>query len=83
MKASDTVMGRERMLEIRKHVFADNPGTIVTIQENTAMEQAEISFKAGMREVIEWVKNNITIPYPVGSVGYKRWQSQLKKWGDG
>ena len=39
-----------------------------------------ISFKAGQRDVAEWVEENITIPYPVGSVGYISWQNKLKEW---
>ncbi|KKM98738.1 hypothetical protein LCGC14_1154840 [marine sediment metagenome] len=43
--------------------------------------QLHDAYEGGLLEVVEWVKNNITIPYPVGSVGYIRWQAKLKEWG--
>lgn len=46
-----------------------------SIEENLEL-QAKISFKAGIREVVEWVKNNM---WKQGSI--ERWQAQLKVWG--
>jgi hypothetical protein len=44
--------------------------------------QNEISFKAGIKEVIEWIKNNAH--YNVVKDGYTLdetdWQSKLKSW---
>ena len=52
-----------------------------TLQEKL-LEQAEISFplgkQEGVKEVMEWINKNITIPYPVGSYGYKLWQAKLE-----
>ena len=43
--------------------------------EATAKAQQELTNK----EWIEWIEKNITIPYPVGSYGYKKWQARLKE----
>ena len=47
-------------------------------------KQAEVSFKAGIQEVAEWVGNNaITPPTPFANLEIQRlpWQSKLKEWG--
>ena len=46
--------------------------------EETVMSPEQ---KAGIKEVVDWIKENIVIPYPVGSVGYLRWQDKLRDWG--
>jgi hypothetical protein len=50
----------------------------------TLNKQAEISFKAGIKEVIEWIKtNNRNNPQPFRGVNISReqWQSKLKECG--
>ena len=37
--------------------------------------------KAGQRDVVEWIDKNMCCPYPVGSVGYIKWQKKRKRWG--
>ena len=68
MKAEDTVMKKKWM---NKQVQID--------QDNLLLEQAEISFKAGIKEVVE------TINYKPGiysfTVNPNLWQSKLKEWG--
>jgi nucleoid DNA-binding protein len=46
-----------------------------------AYEQAEISFRAGIKEVVEWVNNNINTDEEVAFKGIGSWQAKLKEWG--
>lgn len=41
------------------------------------VHQAEISFKAGIKEVVDAVKNT----FPHGHVLLDEWQAKLKEWG--
>ena len=53
-----------------------------------ALEQAEISFKAGIREVVEWLPWEKTA-YQTGEgspiiqiqISEAEWEAQLKEWG--
>jgi len=64
MKAKDTVMKKQWMSREVKES-----------QERLMLEQAEISFKAGRKEVVDWVNEYL------GVVGYPPWEAQLKEWG--
>jgi len=53
-----------------------------------ATRQAEISFKAGMKEVVEFIEQNSENIYSndtryssVQAIGKVLWQAQLKEWG--
>ena len=50
-----------------------------------AIEQAKVSFKAGMKEVVEWFNEQTTFiddeDHPYYIVNKKVYQSQLKEWG--
>ena len=48
--------------------------------EAIAETQAEISFKAGVGEVVAWIKANNHEPISLGVVS-KEWQRKLKEWG--
>ena len=48
---------------------------------DAAREQAEISFKAGIREVVDWITNRENY-YTNPHLKYdKEWQAKLKSWG--
>ncbi len=75
MEAKDTVMSNLADA-ITKH-------TDLPMGQAIAIEQAEISFKAGMREVVEWVEQNTsrmnTNMYGISLDG-AAWQAKLKEW---
>ena len=82
MKAEDTVMSFMRIEEIDAKNATSN---FTDALFDVAREQAQISFRAGIREVIEWGRE--TCPHYIGmTYCYKRvcdtcWQSKLKEWG--
>lgn len=59
-------------------------GTGKTIPMN-AQEAINLSFKAGIKEVVEWVKENRETPIGEDQYGYYIWgsklQAKLKEWG--
>jgi len=69
MKAEDTVLNREHREELLTRL--DNC-------ESLCLAQAEISFKAGMQEVVEWIYVRIPNPFPYVEL---EWQAKLKEWG--
>ncbi len=77
MKAKDTVIGVD-------------PGDFNNQQrcwkvDEIVKRQAQISFKAGIKEVVEWLRLNsiaTTSPAYMGfSMNTKMWQAKLKEWG--
>ena len=93
MEAKDTVMSNEVIREaiaLGENVDA-YCGAITGGDKGIAEAQAEISFKAGIKKVVEWVKANANLERGDRDVGlcfedylhfdYKAWQSQLKEWG--
>ena len=82
MNAKETVMDRDRMLacSLRGRFGFD---AVEDILLDACIAQAEITapifFKAGQKEMVKWVRDNHTIPYPVGSTGYIAWQAKLKE----
>ena len=78
MKAKDTAMSEEEIWDIIKKY---NPWGIEQ-RLVVAEHQAEISFKAGIKEVVDWLRTNLPDEY--GSiVGWSVWQAKLKDWGIG
>ncbi len=77
MKVEDTVMKGEQ-------------ARLAYLSGRTVEQQAEISFKAGIKEVVEWIQANSNLErgdWDVGLCfedylyfGYKDWQSKLKEW---
>lgn len=45
-----------------------------------AERQAEISFKAGLKETVEWVKTHYA-GYQDYTISDNEWQAKLKEWG--
>ena len=71
MEAKDTVMSDPKMIALirgRPRAVAD---------EALCKAQAEISFKVGIREVVEWIHKNHIMPVE----WYDSWVGKLKEWG--
>lgn len=53
--------------------------------EKFKLDQAEVSFRAGIKEVVEWIKehSNDDDEYNIGGKVFflNDWQAQLKEWG--
>ena len=59
MKAKDSVMDRFDIAKRIDHILVDNPNAGgLYLSYKIAEQQAEISFKAGIKEVVEWLKEN-------------------------
>ena len=76
MNAKDTVM---------KELVYDS-GLIVKFSitdRDIAETQAEISFEAGIKEVVDWVSENAPYRPPVDGryLDEGDWQAKLKEWG--
>lgn len=76
MKASDTIMSKSQVANIM--MLSERVGYKKGI--DVAEEQAEITFKAVIEEVVEWVENNAEPIVPM-SIDYRKWHAQKKKWG--
>jgi len=74
MKAEDTVMSRERA-EGTIGYFMSSPKILDGIME-VAEYQAEVSFKAGIKEVVEWIRAHDRDFYS----SKEEWKSKLKEW---
>uniref|UniRef100_A0A6H2A6M3 Uncharacterized protein n=1 Tax=viral metagenome TaxID=1070528 RepID=A0A6H2A6M3_9ZZZZ len=69
MKAKDTVIKARWMnKEVKK------------AQEILLLEQAEISFKAGIKVVVDWCNDNFEPAVPM-TLDYRKWHKQLEEWG--
>jgi len=84
MEAKDTVMSDEE----RKKFLPINDGYSYYkgYGEAISQAQAEISFKAGIREVVEWLqKTSDNLDYnntiSLFAVGMGEWEAKLKEWG--
>ena len=90
MEAKDTVMSDEEIrklcikhyTELWNKEAAEEIGEKITLQfsNKLAKAQAEISFKAGIREVVEWIWNEAYEDL-MDTDDFARWQAQKKKWG--
>lgn len=89
MEAKDTVMdSNTKIISIARNILGSRDGrrpnfptrgeAIQEVMEATAKEQAEISFNAGIKEVVYWVNEN---QFPAGKGnGFIAWQKKLKEW---
>ncbi len=73
MKAEDTVMALEYSVLDSFHC----KGVLNKKILKALKEQAEISFKAGIQEVVEWIISNNGVPDHILDL----WQTKLKDWG--
>jgi len=84
MEAKDTVMSDKQVSIILESIPSELGVArgLVEAQEKLTQSQAEISFKAGIREVVEWIayqfmkegKDKL-------SIYRETWQAKLKEWG--
>lgn len=99
MEAKDTVMdtkqkkiagGYDPLIQVYV-----TPIDIYNIQQKLCEKQAEITgrvmydegFKAGMKEVVEWLKGKRVVTDLLGAARFyasnEEWQAKLKEWGVG
>jgi hypothetical protein len=79
MESKDTVMTKDGII-ILSYM---NPEMIEGILQNILEKQAEVSFKAGIKEVVEWIKHqNPSYPFSFSlEIKEHQWYSKLKEWG--
>ncbi len=88
MEAKDTVVTKKQMKEALQkancpEVLIEKIGEDLLLWWKTGwlqeifLTQAEISFKAGVREVVKWIESN----GHQDSVIYSEWQKKCKEWG--
>lgn len=81
MEATDTVMDATEIGKIFDSIPKDkgiDVGWTLAV-DAIRLAQAEISFKAGIREVVEWITETSSKTHL--SVYGTRWQAKLKEWG--
>ncbi len=82
MEAKDTVIRYQVNHQV---VTGSNEWHMIDGYNLGAEAQAEISFKAGIKEVVDWMKENPVRPMFLtheNAQDYKaKWESQLKEWG--
>jgi len=94
MEAKDTVMKPEEVIEFVKKYCGDcrdcatntsNYPKPKCFNDAQLKAQAEISFRAGIEEVVEWVeghdKSNCMDCFCAYDFCEEEWQAQLKEWG--
>lgn len=80
MEAKDTVV------EVRPHsesIWCPHCGEEFGIEGKVECEretQAEISFKAGIREVVEWIERISKAGQPSKFIPSSEWQAKLREW---
>ena len=83
MEAKDTIMSDKEL----SHFGADNipmpeGGQTLFLNITLVLEkQAEISFKAGIKEVVEWIKERDCGDKSCVAITIDDWQAKLKEWG--
>ena len=82
MKAEETVMNDDKIeAMVMEHC---NIGIEVEDTDRAiAKAQAEISFKAGIQEVVDWLLSEGGFPWSMDEYPerIKLWQAKLKEWG--
>ncbi len=79
MKAEDTVMSRER-IDGTVGYFLGSPKILDGIVE-VAEQQARISFKAGIKEVVESVNLMLYLPHISLENVKSLWKAKQREWG--
>ncbi len=81
MEAKDTVLSKEQLDAIDLKNAESN---FIDALYDTARQQAEISFKAGIKEVVDWVNKNVAwrpdAPYK-SAIDMDDWKAKVKEWG--
>ncbi len=89
MEAKYTVMSKDSIAEVKYLEIRDNPEyqDLRLLEKSDAEDkalvqvQAAISFKAGLREVVEWVDEHLLDFVYDYSPTRLKWQAKLKEWG--
>jgi len=86
MEAKDTVIDKLRMHSILADEREKSDRSIIRAMTQLRNEQAEISFRAGIKEVVELVNiYNPMVGIIASDIGYfietPVWQAKLKEWG--
>ena len=95
MEAKDTVMNDEQLEKVENDYLDEDfsvnsvrlgRGNTQELRMRIAQAQARISFKAGMKEVVEWVNTNFNWnPYPsfwyINDPVIGSWDAKLREWG--
>ena len=79
MEAKDTAYTERDIVGLRALAELDiHNGKEVLFNMDVAKWQAEISFKAGMQKIVDWIKEQ---PYLEMELGIEKWQAKLREWG--
>ena len=85
MKAKDTLMSKEQIDELwlEKWDFWSNLPVTSAKEwgEILMLRQAEISFKLGIEEAVEWMSQQMHLIIFPDNKFFDSWQAQLKEWG--
>jgi len=85
MEAKDT----KRLLFDEVHKYIKDASNITEEVYDALEAQAGISFKAGIKEVVEWIESEgrvgnqywHSLLFPTLLVDTKKWQAKLEEWG--
>jgi hypothetical protein len=84
MEAKDTLIKTDEIEKISLgFLYPSNIETTIKLLD----KQAEVSFKAGIKEVVEWINNNwysakfYAWENNCMGINAKEWQDKLKEWG--
>ena len=85
MEAKDTVINRVQIVEILRQLI-ESDEVVKSPELAVAKAQAEISFKAGIREVVEWIRAHQLVKPDENSLArfepfYQITLGELKEWG--
>ena len=77
MESKDTIMPLECSVLDALHCTSIADSKILRALE----AQAELSFRAGIREVVEWIQSELSGDGHIVWIKAKDWQTKLKEWG--
>jgi len=94
MEAKDTAMNLSQIVRVLDNLI-ESPTIVKSPELALVQAQAEISFKAGIKEVVEWIIENAA--FPMSNLSYVErqatpldvyiefgdWQAKLRDWGIG
>ena len=98
MKASKRIMSLAKIASlftktrpVKKEIDPEDNQMFMNMLHNLCIIQDEISFPAGIKEVVEWIKANADLEHGDRDAGllfedylhfdYDKWQAKLKEWG--
>ena len=95
MKAEDTMMSKEQIDDLWQELWSANiakgknePASLPVFSEAYRRKQARITFKMGIQEVVEWLREEndrhsqvLNGSFIIAKMDIDRWQAKLKEWG--